>query len=98
MTPQEFKDIRLKAGMSVSQLAFVSNSHPRTIRRWEAGERTVPGPMTTVMSCVKEGLWSDPCNSCGAMVYRENLSTYTFTSFGEDFTYELCKECKNDKD
>ena len=45
MTPQEFKEARRTLGLSASKLAqALKVSDGRTIRRWEAGDRDIPGP------------------------------------------------------
>jgi DNA-binding transcriptional regulator YiaG len=36
MTPQEFKQARHKLGLSLSGLAKILDTDPRTIRKWEA--------------------------------------------------------------
>ena len=36
MTPQEFKEARHTLGLSLSELGHILNTHPRTIRKWEA--------------------------------------------------------------
>lgn len=50
MTPSEFREGRLTLGLSQSQLArlFLVSS-ARTIRRWETGERDIPGPAVVLM-------------------------------------------------
>ena len=52
MTPAQLKEARRKLGFSCSQMARALSDpdgdappvDPRTIRRWEAGDRTIPGP------------------------------------------------------
>lgn len=44
MTPAQLKQARQSLGLSVSQLADVLNTEPRTIRRWEDGTRQ-PNPV-----------------------------------------------------
>ncbi|MEO0830738.1 MAG: helix-turn-helix domain-containing protein [Pseudomonadota bacterium] len=40
MTSDEFKEARLKLGLSLSQLAAILATDPRTIRKWEATSGT----------------------------------------------------------
>jgi DNA-binding transcriptional regulator YiaG len=53
MNAHEFKANRQALGMSQRQLATALNLPPvngdRTIRRWEAGERDIPGPVQKLM-------------------------------------------------
>lgn len=45
MTPAEFRSIRVQLGLSQSGLARLFRvQSDRTIRKWEAGERDIPGP------------------------------------------------------
>ncbi len=45
MTPQEFKDARHALGLSAEGMAqALMVSSGRTIRRWESGQRDIPGP------------------------------------------------------
>ncbi len=48
MTPTELKNARNKLGLTQSGLAarmLMSKHGGRTVRRWEAGEIDVPGPV-----------------------------------------------------
>jgi DNA-binding transcriptional regulator YiaG len=57
MTPETFKAIRVRAGLSQSQLADVLRlSDKRTIRYWEAGERQISGPVSLLMELLDKGL------------------------------------------
>ncbi len=50
MTRQEFKTIRHTLGLSAQGLArLLRVSDGRTVRRWEAGDRDIPGPAQVVM-------------------------------------------------
>lgn len=50
MTSDEFKSIRLRAGLTQAQLAVhLRIDDLRTIRRYEAGERAISGPVTLLM-------------------------------------------------
>ena len=56
MTPATFKAIRQRAGLTQSGLAAVLRiGDIRTIRRWEAGEREISGPVTLLMEMIDEG-------------------------------------------
>ena len=56
MTPETFKCIRKKLGMTQTQLAAVLRVEDiRTIRRWETGERPVSGPASYLMELLDEG-------------------------------------------
>lgn len=56
MTPETFKRIRKKLGMTQTQLAAVLRVDDiRTIRRWEKGERPVSGPASYLMELLDEG-------------------------------------------
>ena len=52
MTPTEFKAIRHSLGLSAQGLADalgLGASSGRTVRRWEAGGRDIPGPVRVLM-------------------------------------------------
>lgn len=50
MTPTEFRHIRHALGLSTEGLARVLSVHSgRTVRRWEAGDRNIPGPVRVLM-------------------------------------------------
>lgn len=66
MTPEEFKQARRKLGLSLSQVAELlqlgNEDNPerwkeaaRTIRRWEAGQRDIPGPVAVIMRWLLSG-------------------------------------------
>lgn len=56
MTPSEFKTIRQRAGLTQSGLAAVLRiSDLRTIRKWEAGERSISGPVAILMEMLDAG-------------------------------------------
>ena len=51
MTPAEFKDARRALGLSAQSMALLLNvKSGRTIRRWESGERKVPGPASAAVA------------------------------------------------
>lgn len=49
MEPKEFKQIRNLIGLTQSALAYEMGVDLRTVRRWEAGEVTIPGPVELLM-------------------------------------------------
>ena len=50
MTPTEFKEARHTLGLSTAKLAELFQvSSGRTVRRWEAGDRDIPGPAKVLM-------------------------------------------------
>lgn len=52
MTPDEFAAARAALGMTQAQLAAALESDLRTVRRWEAGERAIPGPVRVALRCI----------------------------------------------
>lgn len=51
MTPQEFRDARIRLGLSQDEMASDLGVHDgRTVRRWEAGERRIPGEIDIVLA------------------------------------------------
>jgi len=56
MTPQEFNDIRIELGVSQSVLAeALGLKSSRAVRFYEAGERTISGPIARHMIEFKNG-------------------------------------------
>ena len=58
MTPEEFFRIRSAAGFSQTGLADffqMGKGGGRTVRRWEAGETKVPGPVAFAMRAIESG-------------------------------------------
>lgn len=56
MTPTDLKQARQALGLTVEGFArAVGVSDGRTVRRWEAGDRDIPGPVIKLL-----GIWSDP--------------------------------------
>jgi len=57
MTPTEFRRIRQALGLSTQGLArLLQVSDGRTVRRWEAGDRDIPGPVRVLMLLLKSGV------------------------------------------
>lgn len=53
MTPEEFKAARLAAGLATQQAAADAlECDLRTVRRWENGERGIPGPVRVSLRCI----------------------------------------------
>lgn len=49
MNPKDFKRSREALGFTQETLAATLRSDPRSVRRWEGGERKVPGPVSVLM-------------------------------------------------
>lgn len=50
MTPKQFKAARKKLGLSQSEMAdALAIKDPRTIRRYESGEREISGPVALLI-------------------------------------------------
>lgn len=50
MTPKQLKSVRQKFGLSQAELALlIGVASDRTVRRWEEGERDIPGPVIVLM-------------------------------------------------
>ena len=57
MTPTEFRRIRHALGLSAQGLArLLQVSDGRTVRRWEAGDRDIPGPVRVLMLILSSGV------------------------------------------
>lgn len=55
MTGAEFKSARIAAGLPTQQAAATAlESDLRTVRRWENGERAVPGPVRVALRCMTQ--------------------------------------------
>ena len=56
MTPEEFRSIRTKAGLSLDGLARVLRISDRaSVHRWEKGQRAISGPVTVLMELLEAG-------------------------------------------
>ena len=56
MTPSEFKTSRKALGLSAQRCAMLFKiSDGRTVRRWESGERDIPGPAKVLMRWLATG-------------------------------------------
>lgn len=55
MTPEEFRAARAALGLSAEGLArLVMVQSGRTVRKWEAGDRDVPGPVAVLLQALIE--------------------------------------------
>ena len=55
MTHEELKAIRRSLGLSAEQFAqAVGAGSGRTVRRWEADEREIPGPLARLLQALDE--------------------------------------------
>lgn len=55
MIASQFAAIRERSGITIPQLAELLRSDVRTVRRWENGERSIPGPVSLLMEMVGDG-------------------------------------------
>ena len=49
MTPDAFRAIRTRLGMSQPELARYIRCNPQTVWRWEHGKNPIPGPVAVLM-------------------------------------------------
>jgi len=57
MSPEEFKSIRIAAGLSLNELAAkLRINGDRLLRRWEDGEQPVSGPVSILMEMLRDGV------------------------------------------
>ena len=55
MTPADLKSARHALGLSAEGMAkLVQVESGRTVRRWEAGERDIPGPVQVLIRAIME--------------------------------------------
>ena len=53
MTPDELKSIRHDLGLSAEEFAkLVRVSSGRIVRRWEAGDNEIPGPVAVLLELI----------------------------------------------
>jgi len=61
MTPAEFKAARHALGLSAEGMAkALQVASGRTVRRWEAGDRDIPGPVKIALRYMLEGDGKNP--------------------------------------
>jgi len=54
MTPADLKSIRHSLGLSAEAFArLVRVESGRTVRRWEAGDRDIPGPVIVICEAIQ---------------------------------------------
>lgn len=53
MTSEDFLRRRIALGLTQVELAERMKVDPRTVRRWENGERTVPGPVEVLLGFLR---------------------------------------------
>lgn len=72
MTPDDFREARRKLGLTASKLATaleLGADGGRTVRRWEHGERGIPGPVAVAlryMLAEREAASTAPTAAAGA--------------------------------
>ena len=67
MTPETFKAIRKRSGLSARALAeLLRIADGRTIRRYEAGDREVSGPVSLLMELLDAGVIGTVANKAEA--------------------------------
>lgn len=49
MTPQEFRAIRGRAGLTQAQAARLLGAGLRAVKYWEGGDRAIPGSVAAIM-------------------------------------------------
>lgn len=55
MTPADLKSARHALGLSAEGFArLVQVESGRTVRRWESGERDIPGPVTVIVRALMD--------------------------------------------
>ena len=52
MTPDEFLALRVRLGLSHENMGVLLGVGDRTVRRWENGERDIPGPVVLLMDII----------------------------------------------
>ena len=64
MTKEEFKKARNDLGLSQEKLAVILRiGSDRTIRKWESGERKIPGPVIFLMEMLLSKIPRRPINT-----------------------------------
>lgn len=51
MTSKEFREARLKLGLTLAALGKIIDTHPRTIRKWEADDDTNSARKPNPIAC-----------------------------------------------
>lgn len=55
MTADDFIEARKRLQLTRADLCAILRVDPKTIRRWELGERAIPGPAITVIEALADG-------------------------------------------
>jgi DNA-binding transcriptional regulator YiaG len=55
MTPSAFKQYRQQLGLTQSGLAALLRVDGRTVRKWEAGDREIPGTAEVALEALADG-------------------------------------------
>lgn len=51
---QEIKRIRIKLGLTQVEFSQLVNTSKKTVERWETSEKTITGPIVTLLRCLDE--------------------------------------------
>lgn len=55
MTPDEFRAVRERLKLSAEAFAgLIGAGSGRTVRRWEAGDRPIPGPVQVIITALRD--------------------------------------------
>jgi len=60
MQPTAFKTSRQQLGLTQAGLAALMRCDARTIRKWEAGDREIPGPVEVLVEALLTGWTPTP--------------------------------------
>lgn len=55
MTPDALKSARARLGLTQAGLGELLRCDGRTVRRWEAGDREIPGPVAVLVEALLSG-------------------------------------------
>ena len=55
MTPEALKSARAQLGLTQAGLGALMRCDGRTVRRWEAGDREIPGPVEVLVEALLSG-------------------------------------------
>lgn len=55
MAPAQLKAYRQQLGLTQSGLAALLRCDARTVRKWEAGDREIPGPAEVAVEALADG-------------------------------------------
>ncbi len=60
MTPAALKAARQQLGLTQAGLAALMRCDARTVRKWEAGDREIPGPVEVLVEALLTGWTPKP--------------------------------------